>query len=309
MNSNKPRGLLVPVLTPFNPDLAPAADAMIRHCHWLLEQGADGLAVFGTTSEANSLGCEERMDLLEALTQSGIAADKVMPGTGTCAITDTVRLTRHAVEQGCSGVLMLPPFYYKGVSDDGLYASFAEVIERTGDARLRIYLYHIPPMSSVPLSLDLVGRLVRDYPSVVVGLKDSGGNFEHTAALLREFPDLSIFPGSETFLLDGLRHGSSGCITATGNVNPAGIRNLIERWQEPEADQLQEQITAIRKVIQSYPMIPALKSIVAGHLKETDWLQLRPPLTSLDEASQARLIAELDDLGFSMAGNGTAAAA
>lgn len=300
MDKKELSGLLVPVLTPFNPDLLPSPDAMIRHCHWLLEQGADGLAVFGTTSEANSLGCDERMALLEALIQSGVAADRIMPGTGTCALTDTVQLTRHAVEQGCAGVLMLPPFYYKGASDDGLYASFAEVIERTGDARLRIYLYHIPPMSSIPLSLDLVGRLVRDYPSVVVGLKDSGGDFKNTATLLREFPDLSIFPGSESFLLEGLRHGSSGCITATGNVSPAGLRSLIERWQEPDADEIQQKITAVRKVIQSYPMIPALKTIVADHLGEPDWLRVRPPLTPLDEGSQSRLLEELRELGFSM---------
>lgn len=309
MNNNKLRGLLVPVLTPFLPDLRPSTEAFLSHCRWLLDHGADGLAVFGTTSEANSLGLDERIELLDALTGSGIAANRIMPGTGTCALADTVRLTRHAVEQGCAGVLMLPPFYYKGVSDDGLYASFAEVIERTGDERLRIYLYHIPPMSSVPLSLDLVGRLVKDYPSVVVGLKDSGGDFRNTAALLKEFPDLSIFPGSESFLLEGLRHGGAGCITATGNVNPAGIRNLIERWQVPEADELQNRITEIRQIIQSYPMIPALKAIVADHLDEPDWLRVRPPLTSLGTANQSGLLADLRKLDFSMSGNDTVAAA
>ena len=297
----------MPVLTPFLPDLRPSTEAFLTQCRWLLDHGADGLAVFGTTSEANSLGLDERIELLDALAESGIAEDSIMPGTGTCALTDTVRLTRHAVEQGCAGVLMLPPFYYKGVSDEGLYASFAEVIERTGDARLRIYLYHIPPMSSVPLSLDLVGRLVKDYPSVVVGLKDSGGDFRNTAALLKEFPELSIFPGSESFLLEGLRHGGAGCITATGNVNPAGIRMLIERWREPEADELQKKITEVRQIIQSYPMIPALKAIVAGHLDEPDWLRVRPPLTSLVPANQAGLLADLGKLGFSMSDSGAAA--
>lgn len=309
MNSNKLRGLLVPVLTPFSPDLRPSTDAMVKHCRWLLRQGVDGLAVFGTTSEANSLNCEERMELLEALIQSGISGQHIMPGTGTCALTDSVRLTRHAVEQGCTGVLMLPPFYYKGVGDDGLYASFAEVIERTGDARLRIYLYHIPPVSGIPLSLELVGRLVKDYPSVVVGLKDSGGDFRNTASLLREFPDLTIFPGSETFLLEGLRHGGAGCITATGNVNPVNIRTLIERWQEPDADELQQKLTRVRQVIQSYPMIPALKAIVADHDQAPDWLCVRPPLMSLDEERRKKLLGELEMLGFSMPENGAAAAA
>jgi 4-hydroxy-tetrahydrodipicolinate synthase len=297
------------VLTPFSQDLTPASEPKVGHCQWLLDQGADGLAVFGTTGEANSMGCGERMGLLEALIEGGISAGRLMPGTGMCALTDSVRLTRHAVENGCAGVLMLPPFYYKGVSDDGLYASFAEVIERVGDARLRVYLYHIPPMSSVPLSLDLVGRLVRDYPAVVIGLKDSGGDFRNTASLLKEFPELEVFPGSESFLLEGLRHGGAGCITATGNVNPARIRAVIDHWQEAEADDLQEEITRVREVIQSYPMIPALKAIVARRGRDSDWLRVRPPLVALEEAHQSGLFSDLEAIGFSTAGKGSAAAA
>lgn len=309
MNSDELHGLLVPVLTPFLPDLRPATDAMVKHCNWLLLQGANGLAVFGTTSEANSLGCDERIELLEALIESGIPADRFMPGTGTCALTDSVRLTRHAMELGCAGALLLPPFYYKGVSDDGLFSYYSEVIERTGDARLRIYLYHIPAMSGVALTLNLVDRLVNAYPTTVVGLKDSGGDFQNTATLLKEFPGLSIFPGSESFLLEGLRRGGAGCITATGNVNPAGIRSVIEHWQEPCADQMQGKITRIREVIQTYPMIPALKTIVADHRREPDWLRVRPPLMELDESVRSKLIGELGALGYSMAGSGSAAAA
>ncbi len=307
MNSDELRGLLVPALTPFLPDLRPATDAMVKHCRWLLQQGANGLAVFGTTSEANSLGCDERIELLEALIESGIPADRIMPGTGTCALTDSARLTRHATERGCAGALLLPPFYYKGVSDEGLFSFYSEVIERTGDARLRIYLYHIPAMSGVALTVNLVDRLVKTYPTTVVGLKDSGGDFQNTTTLLKEFPGLSIFPGSESFLLEGLRHGGAGCITATGNVNPAGIRSLIEHWQEPCADEMQVRIARIREVIQTYPMIPALKTIMADHHREPDWLRVRPPLMELDESVRDKLLGELGELGFSMAGSGAAA--
>ena len=301
MNNTEVKGVLVPALTPFLSNQQPHVDAFVHHCQWLLHQGADGLAIFGTTSEANSLGCEERMELLEILIENGIPANRIIPGTGTCALTDSVRLTRHATQRGCAGVLMLPPFYYKGVGDEGLFGAYSHVVEQLGDDRLRIYLYHIPPVSQVGLSLKLVEQLVKTYPSTIAGLKDSGGDWQHTALLLKEFPELSIFPGSETFLLAGLRHGGAGCITATGNVNPAGIRRVFEQWQSKDADKLQAQITRIRQIIQSYAMIPALKSIVASNCQDPDWLRVRPPLVQLDEALQNKLLAELGQIGFSMA--------
>ena len=161
----------------------------------MLDKGADGLAVFGTTSEANSLGLEERMNLLDHLIESGIAPNVLMPGTGTTALTDTVKLTAHAVDRGCSGVLMLPPFYYKAVSDEGLFASFSEVIQRVGNLDLRIYLYHIPPVSQVSISLKLIARLLKSYDKTVVGIKDSSGNWTNTLSMLKEFPSLGyLFP-------------------------------------------------------------------------------------------------------------------
>ena len=177
------RGVLVPALTPFKPDLSPDVEAFARHCRWLLEQGADGLAVFGTTSEANSLSVDERMMLLDHLLDSGIPPGVLMPGTGMSALTDTVQLTAHAVSHGCAGVLMLPPYYYKGVSDEGLFASYSEIIQRVGETALNIYLYHIPPISQIGLSLDLIGRLLNDYPEIIVGLKDSSGNWQNLSLI------------------------------------------------------------------------------------------------------------------------------
>ncbi|MDH3420726.1 MAG: dihydrodipicolinate synthase family protein [Gammaproteobacteria bacterium] len=293
-------GVLVPALTPFDSHLDPDTDALLTHCRWLLDQGADGLAVFGTTSEANSLSLEERMSLLEHLLENGIPADKLMPGTGMCALSETVRLTRHAVEHGCRGVLMLPPFYYKAINDDGLFASYAEVIERVGNAALGVYLYHIPPVAQVGLSLGLIGRLLSAYPDTVVGLKDSSGDWENTSAVLREYPSLATFCGSEVFLLETMRNGGAGSITATGNINAAQIRKLYCDWQKEDAEALQAQITTTRRTYETYATIPALKAVAADFYATPDWRVVRPPLLSLGAGEQQTLVAALADVGFEM---------
>ena len=296
------QGVLSPVVTPFKSDLSPDPERYLRHCKWLLAHGCSGLAVFGTNSEANSLSVDERMLLLEALVQGGVPASKLMPGTGMCALTDTVRLTAHAVKLGCAGVLMLPPFYYKGVSDEGLYRSFAEVIERVGDARLQLYLYHIPPVAQVPISLALIGRLLKAYPGAVAGIKDSSGDWNNTKAVLDAYAnsDFDVFAGSEVFLLDTMRAGGKGCITATGNVNPGPIHRVYENWQKPEADALQAGISATRAILHKYPMIAALKAVVGHWGRDPDWATVRPPLVELTAGEQRSLVAELTAAGFDM---------
>ena len=292
-DATRPRfaGVIPPVLTPFRPDLSPACARFTAHARWLLDEGATGLAPFGTTGEANSLSVDERLVLLESLLGAGIDPAVVMPGTGCCALTDSVRLTEAAVRAGCGGVLMLPPFYYKGVSEDGVFASIAEVIERVGDARLRVYLYHIPPVAQVGFPLSLIERLIGAYPDTVVGLKDSSGDWANTKAIIDAFPGFATFSGSEVFLLDNLRAGGAGCITATGNVNAAAIRALYDRWQGADAESLQADITALRKTIQAFPMIPALKAILARHLGDADWSRTRPPLREL-AAEQAKALTD-----------------
>ena len=295
-------GVLVPALTPFKSNLDPDADALLTHCRWLLDQGVDGLAVFGTTSEANSLSVEERMNLLEHLLENGIPPEKLMPGTGMCALGDTAKLTRHAVEHGCRGVLMLPPFYYKAVDDDGLFASYAEVIERVGSPELRVYLYHIPPVAQVGLSLGLIGRLLSTYSGTIAGLKDSSGDWDNTSAVLREYPTLATFCGSEVFLLETMRHGGAGSITATANINPSQIRKLFSEWQGDGAEDLQASITATRRAYEAFAMIPALKAVAADFYDAPDWQILRPPLLALDADQQQALLTSLADAGFTMGG-------
>ena len=300
-------GVIAPVLTPFDADLDPDPVRFVEHAAWLLEDGCTGLAPFGTTGEALSLGLGERRALLDALLEGGIDPARLMPGTGLCSIPETVELCRHAVAAGCGGVMVLPPFYFKGVSDDGVFEHLARVVERVADDRLRVYLYHIPPQAVVGFPVPLVGRLLEAYPDTVVGLKDSSGDWSYTAALLTEYPGFRVLSGSETFLLDNLRHGGGGCITATGNVNARRIRAVYDAFTTArrragpdtgtgaagaggataaagEADALQAAITGMRKCIQSQPMIPTLKHLVAHYRGDPGWTAVRPPFRSLPAA-------------------------
>ena len=297
-------GVLSPVVTPFRKDYSPDAERFVRHCKWLLKSGCSGLAVFGTNSEANSMSVAEKRKLLEALVAGGVPAASLMPGTGHCALSDSIEMTRAAVELGCAGVLMLPPFYYKGVPDEGLYRNFAEVIERVGDERLQLYLYHIPPVAQVGISLGLIDRLLKKYPASIAGVKDSSGDWANTKAMLDAFAKsgFDVFAGSEVFLLDNMRNGGKGCITATGNINPGPIDNVYRNWRGADADKLQAGITATRKIVQKQPMIPALKAIVAHFGNDPQWSTCRPPLTELNAAHESQVITDLKGAGFSMPG-------
>jgi 4-hydroxy-tetrahydrodipicolinate synthase len=289
-----PKGVLAAVLTPMDEDLGPDHGAFAGHCHRLLGAGCHGLSVFGTTGEANSLSVNERLAALEALAESGVPVEKLLPGTGSCALTDTVRLSRVALEAGAAGVLVLPPFYYKGVGDDGLYRFFAEVVERVGDDRLRLYLYHIPQMTGVDLGLPLISRLIDAYPGVVAGTKDSAGDRERITTLCREFPGFSVFAGTETLLLETLRAGGEGCISATVNVTSRLARRVYdahEAGKDGEAAALQERLTQLRASIEAYPVIPALKQLMANLTDDKQWRNIRPPLSGLDEKTTKDLLA------------------
>ncbi|MBM9594178.1 dihydrodipicolinate synthase family protein [Roseitranquillus sediminis] len=296
-------GVLTPVITPFDEELRPDEAKLVTHCRWMLENDV-GLALFGTNSEANSLSLAERKRLLEVVVGAGLPANRMMPGTGTNSLPETIELTRHAVEHGVGGVLMLPPFYYKGVSDDGLFDYFSRVIEGVGDDRLRIYLYHIPPVAQIPLGLDLIERLLDAHPGIIAGVKDSGGDWSHTEAMIQRFGSrgFEVFAGSEVFLLKTLRTGGVGCISATANVNPAAIAAVARDWQADDADARQADLDRVRAVFQSYPMIPALKAATAHHSGDAGWRRVRPPLVQLDEKQLASFLGDLEEIGFSMPG-------
>jgi 4-hydroxy-tetrahydrodipicolinate synthase len=318
------RGVLAPVLTPFKADLSPDRERFIAHCKWLLSQNC-GLAPFGTTSEANSLSIEERSTLLDALVAAGVDTSRMMPGTGCCSITETVKLTAQAVKHGCAGVLMLPPFYYKRVSEEGLYRYFSEVVQRVGDARLKIYLYHIPLVAVVGITTGLVERLLAAYPNAIAGMKDSSGDWNNTKTFLDAFAvrarhgdsatgraasGFDIFVGSESFLLAGTRNGCAGTISATANVNPAAIHKLYSAVRSrtggnsagrADLDEQQARLNVVRDVFgKKYPMISALKQAIATYANDPAWRTVRPPLVELTVEQAKTLAAELKAISFAM---------
>ena len=303
--SQRIRGVLAPVVTPFKADLSPDSERFIRHCKWLLSQNC-GLAVFGTNSEANSMAAEERSTLLDALVAAGIDPSRMMPGTGCCSIAETVELTRHAVRRGCAGVLMLPPFYYKDVSEDGLHRYFSEVVQGVGDTRLKIYLYHIPPVAIVGITPKLVERLLKAYPNAIAGMKDSSGDWNNTKTFLDAFAKngFDVFVGSESFLLANMRNGGVGTISATANVNPATIHKLYRQCNTADdADQQQSKLNVVREVFNSRKfssMIAALKQAIAIYRNDPEWSRMRPPLVELTKEQAKLLAAELKTIGFAM---------
>jgi len=296
-------GAFAPVITPFNPDLSPDPDRLIRHCRWLLANDV-GLAVFGTNSEGNSLSVDERIGLLDSLVDAGLDPARMMPGTGCSAFTDTVRLTAHAVRRGCGGALMLPPFFYKNVSDEGLFRTYSEIIQRVGDKRLRVFLYHIPQFSMAPISLGLTERLLAAYPDQVAGMKDSSGDWSNTAAFLDAFAasGFQVFPAAETMLLRALPLRAAGCISATANVNPGPIAEMYRTWRDPGADAKQAKLDIIRGIFARFPMIPGLKAAVAHWSKDPDWRNVRPPLTMLEPQLEQELLSVLQAQDFDMPG-------
>ena len=289
-------GVVAPVLTPFTAAGEPDAGRFVEHARWLLAEGCTALAPFGTTSEGNSLSSAERKVLLISLLAAGIDPARLMPGTGLCSIPETADLTKHAVELGCVGVLVLPPFYYKGVSDEGLYRYFASLFERVADNRLRVYLYHIPPMTQIGFSLPLIERLCRDFPSIVAGIKDSSGDWSHTKHLIEALPGLAVYSGAETTLLSNLKLGGAGCISATANVSARLLRQIFESQGDAEA--LQARASAIRQEFQSGPLIPAIKAVIAHHRSDPNWRNTRAPLEPMAGVDATKLVARLAALGF-----------
>jgi 4-hydroxy-tetrahydrodipicolinate synthase len=293
-------GVYAPVLTPFTDDGVVDPRLFSGFCRWLNSEGV-GLAVFGTNSEANSLTVEEKITLLNALRSAGIEGSALMPGTGALSIGDAVRLTKAALDVKAAAVLVLPPFYYKPVGD-GLFAYYSELVERVGSAALKVVLYHIPRLTGVPITAGLVEQLLKAYPKTFVGIKDSSNDIGNTATMIRSFPELRIFAGSDEWLLEAMRLGGQGCISATANVNPAAIGALRQNWRSDKAEAEQAGLTKVRRIFEAYPMIAALKAAAAHYGGEPSFAITRVPLLPLKPDLHEKLIAELDGHGFAMSG-------
>lgn len=289
-----PTGVFSAALTPLDADLAPDHATFVGHARWLLEEGCDGIALLGTTGEANSFSVSERKALLEAAVGAGIAPERLLPGTGVAALTETVELTRHALSVGVRTVVMLPPFYYKNVSDDGVFAAYAEVIERVGDARLRVVLYHIPQMSAVPLSHALIELLIARFPDIVVGIKDSAGDIGNMLAMVERFPGFSVLAGADPLLLPLRRQGGAGCITATSNLVARDLafiyRHALDESRAGEVEAAQQRVVAMRNRASRFAQMASLKMLTAQRTGHEGWARMRPPLLALDAAEKAALL-------------------
>ena len=292
------RGIVAPILTPFEDGFEIAEELCLEHAASCLAAGVHYISPFGTTSEALSLSPGERMRLLERLAESGAAApERMMPGTGLCALPETLELSRHAVDLGCAAILVLPPFFFSNATDEGLYRHFAALIEGIGSDRLRLCLYHIPQMAGVGISPALAARLAQAYPGIVAAYKDSSGDWENTQAVIAAAPGVSVFPGSETLMVEAMRLGGGGCISASCNSNAGAIRALFDlcdagRWEEAQA--ALGPVEAHRQAVLDGGIIPALKSLKAHLSGDSRWLNLRPPLENADPAIGPALKAALD---------------
>lgn len=293
-----PKGIFAASLTPLREDLSIDTDALSAHCAWLFERGCDGIALFGTTGEATSFTIDERKRALEAVVESGVSPGHLVVGTGCCAIPDAVELTRHALAHGIGAVLVYPPFYYKGVDDDGVYDAYDRIFDGVADERLRVCLYHYPQMTGVGLSRGLIERLVTTFPEIIVGVKDSSGDWENTKMMCESFPTLNVYPGTEIYLLDVLRVGGAGCISATLNVTSRLGAEIFDGWATGDMAALQNRLIDIRVVFDGFPLIAALKHAMYRYSDRREWLYLRPPLSSLGEEEVRRLERALDARGF-----------
>ena len=295
------KGLIAPILTPFDKQLKLDQKMYNDLAKDLLNNGCSGLAPFGTTGEALSVGNEERMDALEGLIKSGIDPDILIPGTGLCNLPDTIKLTKHAIDMGCHGVMTLPPFYFKGMTDDGLFEHFEKLIEGVNTNKLKIYLYHIPQVCGVGLSIDLVQKLKSSFPETIVGIKDSSGVWENTEALLK-IKDLIVYPGAELPVIEAIKLGAPGCISATANLNSKDIASVIDlchskNWDE--AEKLQKKVKSVRLLFQDYAPIPAQKALLAIQTKNPMWNNLRPPFQQISKEKSAELANTLrNEFGF-----------
>ena len=294
----KLRGVIAAILTPVTTDFAPDLDRLAQHCRWLLENGCDGINLLGTTGEAASFSVAQRTSIMRGLGERGAALPTMMVGTGAAALEDAVTITRAAMELGFGGALVIPPFYYKELPEDGVFAFYEALIGRVGhDARL--YLYHFPKMSGVPFTMSLVGRLLDAFPETIMGLKDSSGDAAYADAIHRAYPALDVFPSSEGTLLTSRRAGFAGCISASANVS-APFAGAVWRAPDDLATQAREaELGAIRAAITSVPLIPALRYLVAQLHTDAQWRRAMPPIATLAPSQERALLTRLRETTYS----------
>lgn len=286
--------------TPINADGTPDHATFAAHARALLAEGCDGIALLGTTGEANSFSLDQRMELVENVIAAGVDSKRLLPGTSQTNVADTITLTRHALDAGVAASVVLPPFYYKGVSDEGLFRFYAEVIEGVKSDALRVILYHIPPIAQVGISIELTRRLRDTFPGIIVGVKDSSGKIESMQAFATAFEDFSVLAGADPLMLPLLRSGGAGCITSSSNLIAKHLRVVFDNWfdtsRSAEVDAAQARINAWRDLSNAYVQLPTVKAMLAKRRGHEGWTRVRPPLVELTADEIAAVWAKMDEL-------------
>lgn len=296
---NLPNGVYTATLTPLKNNGKPDYSLLAQHCKWLLKKGSTGIALLGTTGEATSFSISERKKILSATIDRGIPAKKIMAGTGCCALSETVALTKHAVQLGVGGILLLPPYYYKQVSQEGIYQYVASLIEQVADANLRIYLYHFPKMSGLAFSIPIIKKLRANFPKVVVGIKDSSGDFSNMKAMVKKIPNFQVFAGTEKYLLDILKIGGAGCISATANITVPLCGEVYQLWKgKKSAKKKNDYLIKVRTSFEGLPFSGALKTYKAHISGNINWSTVRLPNEPLSSKEFKGLLDRLEKLDF-----------
>ena len=300
---NRPlNGVYTASLTPLTASFEPNIPALVRHAQWLLESGSDGVALLGSTGEANSLTLEQRLSIIEQ-TARELPPDRLMLGTGSCALHDAVRLTQASIDAGVYTVLVIPPFYYKPQSDASVLRYYAELISSINDPRLRIVFYNFPKLSGYNFSLEILQELKQSFGDIAAGIKDSSGDWDNMLSITKNVPDFMVYSGTETLLLDILREGGAGCITASANVLAPECQLVYQAWKNNQydaAEQAQKKLSVLRKALESYPFVAELKGLLAEHSGSNDWKQMLPPFSPLLASEVRELSAEIKGYGLDL---------
>ena len=296
MTNQKIKGALTAVLTAFNEDLSINFEKTISNAKNQLDAGLDGVVFFGTTGEGNSINVDEKKIFVEKLMEFKFPLNKTMIGTGSCSIMDAINLGKFCVEKGIHDCLMLPPFYYKNPKDDGLFQFFSEVIQRVGSKDLRIQIYHFPAISQIPISHNLIEKLLKDYPGNFCGIKDSGGDLNNMLSMCKNFENFDVYAGSEAYFLDVLEAGGAGTITATGNLTYLKCIEVMSAFKlnDQNKKNLQYELTNernnLQKACSSYGFVSGLKEILSDNIQDNSWRITRPPFKILNEKQKKEIL-------------------
>jgi len=300
---NRPlNGVYTASLTPLTATYEPNLPALVRHSQWLLDSGSDGVALLGSTGEANSLTIEQRLAIIE-ISAKKLPTDRLIIGTGSCALKDAVHITKASINAGVYTVLVLPPFYYKPQSDKSVLRFFSELISMVNDPRLRIIFYNFPKLSGYNFSLNILQEFKRRFGDIATGIKDSSGDWGNMLSVVQNVPDFMVYAGTETFLLEILREGGVGCISATANLTAPNCQRVFKAWKNNKqnvAEQAQMKLSDLRKALENFPFVSELKSIFAYQTNAKEWKNMLPPFTPILDHQVKDLSEQIKELGIDL---------